>query len=62
MLSAGKFTLNINHCCSANLIQENVPANPPILVDALTKQDIIKLEPFITDIKVSTEEIISLKR
>ncbi|MBC8061697.1 MAG: hypothetical protein H7Y18_13660 [Clostridiaceae bacterium] len=43
---------------------ETIQINGEIILDTkgLLKQDIVKLEPFITDIKVSTEETISLKR
>jgi hypothetical protein len=43
---------------------ETTQINGEIIVDTkgLTKSDILKLEPFITDVKVSTEETISLKQ
>jgi hypothetical protein len=42
---------------------ETIQINGEIIVDTkgLTKSDIVKLEPFITDIKVSTDETIRLK-
>lgn len=43
---------------------ETIQINVEIIVDTkgLEKSDIVKLEPFITDIKVPTEEIVSLKQ
>lgn len=43
---------------------ETIKINGEIIIDTkgLEKSDIVKLEPFITDIKVSTEETVSLKR
>jgi uncharacterized lipoprotein NlpE involved in copper resistance len=42
---------------------ETIQINGEIIVNTkgLTKSDIVKLEPFITDIKVLTEETVSLK-
>ena len=44
--------------------KETIKVNGEIIIDTkgLSKQDIDKLEPFITDIKVSTEDTISLKQ
>lgn len=43
---------------------ETIEINGEIIVDTkgLAKSDIVKLEPFITDIKVSIEETVSLKQ
>jgi hypothetical protein len=43
---------------------ETIEITGKIIVDTkgLAKSDIIKFEPFITDIKISTDEIVSLKR
>jgi hypothetical protein len=42
---------------------ETIQINGEIIIDTkgLTKSDIMKLEPFITDVKISSEETISLK-
>lgn len=43
---------------------ETIKINGEIIIDTkgLEKSDIVTLEPFITDIKVSTEETVSLKK
>jgi hypothetical protein len=43
---------------------ETIQINGEIIVDTkgLTKSDIVQLEPFITDIKVLSEEAVSLKK
>lgn len=43
---------------------EAIEISGEIIIDTkgLTKEDIVKLEPFITDLKVSTEETVSLNQ
>jgi hypothetical protein len=53
--------VNVNKDIKPN---ETIQINGEIIVDTkgLTKSDIVKLEPFIKDIKVSTDETLSLKQ
>lgn len=55
------FIVTVNKNIKPN---ETIQINGEIIFDTkgLTKQDIEKLEPFITDIKVTTEETIDLKK
>lgn len=56
-----EIVVNVNKDIKPN---ETIQIKGEIILDTkgLEKQDIVKFEPFITDIKVSTEETISLKR
>jgi len=54
----------MNKTKTSNDKEGSTLSNKNIVFDTkgLTKQDIEKLEPFITDIKVTTEETIDLKK
>jgi hypothetical protein len=55
-----KIVIDVNQNVKPN---ETIKINGEIILDTkgLEKSDIVTLEPFITDIKVSTEETVSLK-
>jgi hypothetical protein len=56
-----KIVIDVNQNVKPN---ETIKINGEIILDTkgLGKSDIVTLEPFITDIKVSTEETVSLKK
>jgi len=61
MILSENTSIAVNKTINSN---ETIEITGEIIVDTkgLTKADIVKLEPFITDMKVSSEETISLKR
>jgi len=56
-----EIVVNVNQNVKSN---ETIKINGEIIIDTkgLQKSDIVTLEPFITDIKVSTEETVSLNK